>query len=728
MDRYLAKSNPEETIQEHTDKLVENYKEFKGIYPEVNINWDILYKAVIFHDLGKINEKFQRKIKSNIRKVKGEIPHGILSLPFIDYTELENSGYSEDDIKILYHSVGYHHDRKLDFTKDELESEIKNLRIQAAKFKYDKIENLTIENEIEPDYFQSNHRITMENGDIFYKYILMKGLLNRLDYAASASIPVEIENNFLIEKLEKLGYEWNELQEYMKNKSDENLVVVAQTGMGKTEAGLLWIGDNKGFFTLPLKTAINVMYDRVVKIVGENNSSKVGLLHSETYKEYMDRVNEGVENYLIRTKQLSLPLTICTLDQLFDLVYRYPGFEQKLATLSYSKVVIDEIQMYSPDLLAYLIVGLSYITKIGGKFAILTATLPSFILDFLKKEEIEFTIPKKPFIDNSMKRHSVRTIDKDINIEEVLEKYNKNKVLVICNTVRKAQELYEGLVNLLNTEEVQLFHSKFTRYDRKNKEESIFEFGQSKGKKDDEGIWITTQVVEASLDIDFDVLITELSDLNGLFQRMGRCYRKRNFEKEGYNCFVYYGKGISGIKKIVDEDIFILSRDRLKSMDGFLLEEEKMKMIDEVYSREKIKGTKYYEKVRQTIKYVKSFSDYCLTKSEARDRFRNIISWNIIPENIYLENKLEIDDLMHIVNDFKNNNIEIRYKAKIEILNYSVSINEYDYEDYAVIGELEISKYEKVYIYKCKYSKKMGFQKIKKEEIEEEKERESNII
>ena len=69
-------------------------------------------------------------------------------------------------------------------------------------------------------------------------------------------------------------------------------------------------------------------------------------------------------------------MTICTLDQIFDFVYRYKGFELKLATLSYSKVVLDEIQMYSPDLLAYVIKGLKYITNLGGKFAILTATFP----------------------------------------------------------------------------------------------------------------------------------------------------------------------------------------------------------------------------------------------------------------------------------------------------------------------------------------------------------------
>ena len=78
-----------------------------------------------------------------------------------------------------------------------------------------------------------------------------------MDYAASAHVPVEIENDFLENKLDcfmaKLQNraehenrdkpEWNDLQNFMKNNKDENVVVIAQTGMGKTEAGLWWIGN-----------------------------------------------------------------------------------------------------------------------------------------------------------------------------------------------------------------------------------------------------------------------------------------------------------------------------------------------------------------------------------------------------------------------------------------------------------------------------------------------------
>lgn len=231
----------------------------------------------------------------------------------------------------------------------------------------------------------------------------------------------------------------------------------------------------------------------------DNLGQRVGLLHSDALSEYLKREEDkedkldleelGLNRYYERTKQLTMPLTVCTIDQLFDFIYKYRGFEPKLATLSYSKIVIDEIQMYSPDLIAYLVAGLIHITKLGGKFAILTATFPKFIEDLLIKQGIKFKKPE-PFIDEDENkvRHSVKVIDETINAKFIIEKYNKNKVLVICNTVRKAQELYEDIIdeypefkNVVN-----LFHSSFIKKDRAEKERKILEIGKKEMMMDTE--------------------------------------------------------------------------------------------------------------------------------------------------------------------------------------------------------------------------------------------------
>ncbi|WP_313758616.1 CRISPR-associated helicase Cas3' [Tissierella sp.] len=739
MNRFLAKSNPEEMINEHTDNLIKNYNLLKEIYPSLNINWDILYKSCLYHDLGKMNIKFQDKLERRKRH-NNEIPHGILSLLFIDFEELEDNGYSEDDIRVLFHAIAYHHDRELNYTESQLEEEIELINKEFINFKYDKLDSKFINDYIEEDFFVKDERIYEKlNSELFFKYILVKGLLNRIDYAASGGIDVEKENNFLLQDLEENllkkfkiknpNAEWNELQKYMIENRDNNLIIVAQTGMGKTEAGLLWIGDNKGFFTLPLKTAINAMYKRITeKIVSDDYENKVGLLHSDIKREYLSKKEEiDFDEYYNKTKQLSLALTVCTMDQIFDFVYRYRGFESKLATLAYSKVVIDEVQMYSPDLLAYLVVGLSYIDKIGGKFAILTATLPQIFVELLEKEDVKFLKPE-PFT-NKRVRHSVKTKHEKINSEFVKEVYNDNKILVICNTVKEAQRIYGELSKDKEiVQNINLFHSRFIKKDRKRKEDEILEFGNK--EKVCKGIWITTQVVEASLDIDFDILVTELSDLNGLFQRFGRCYRDRDWDKEGYNCYVFDGgdSKCSGVGNIIDEYIFKLSKEALDNVKGPITENEKINLIDSIYTMEKLKETEYHDKLIDAIKYLKLIDPYEMSKKEVMERFRNIESKAIIPKPIYEDNKVKIDGYIKILKQecYKYATLEERKRmreekleARISLDDFTLSIPLYRAEKH-LLEKKDISKYEFIEIFECDYNDKVGIIYKSKDYIEKE--------
>ena len=85
--KFLAKSNGE-TIKAHTENLINNFKNLFRIYPDINVDKNLLLLACIYHDLGKMNSKFQRKIQ-NGEKVKDEIPHGVLSTLFLDVKKLK---------------------------------------------------------------------------------------------------------------------------------------------------------------------------------------------------------------------------------------------------------------------------------------------------------------------------------------------------------------------------------------------------------------------------------------------------------------------------------------------------------------------------------------------------------------------------------------------------------------------------------------------------------------
>lgn len=779
-NNYLAKSNPRETIQEHTDNLLKQLEILEEIYPSLFTNWDIFYilkKACVFHDLGKMGTKFQ-KIISGKRNEK-QIPHGILSLSFLNAKELKKEiaeKYNlidkkdiENKVRILAHAIAYHHERKLDYTDDELKSAVEDLKEQIKNFNYKNLEEKVIK-EISKKYYQQKERIgypkeikTEEDKKqmkVFNEYVMVKGLLNRLDYSASAGIDVEIKNDFLERSLnEMLGRwkaknpksKWNELQNFAAEKRDKNIIAVAQTGMGKTEAGLLWIGDNKGFFILPLKTAINAIYERIINDIVKDDTRKksVGLLHSETMERYISLSDtfdkkEDLDIYYTQTKQFSLPLTICTLDQIFDFVYEYKGFELKQATLSYSKVVLDEIQMYSPELLAYVIRGLKKITDMGGKFAVLTATLPGIVADLLKAEGIEFEMSKNFTKPELPVRHSVKVKENLIDTDLIVSKYNKNKILVICNTVREAQRTADELRKKVNENEVNVFHGKFIRKDRNEKEREILKLGNKNSK--DYGIWVTTQVVEASLDIDFDILFTELSDLNGLLQRMGRCYRNRPWDKGNseYNCYVFIGKdkekntGIgNGLDGVVDRQIYELSKELVKNkFSGIITEEEKMKYVSELYTTENLKNTEYYEKVQSTLNYLSLLGTSEKEKSEAQKEFRDIRSFTIIPKNIYEKYKKEIDEDVKFLNEYKTFSSEEknvygrkRFNAKMRITDFTMSIQGYEVGKNGLYNNetIEIGKNQVIYIFDCEYDKKNGFRM--KKNIKSEKEcEEDNFI
>ena len=312
-------------------------------------------------------------------------------------------------------------------------------------------------------------------------------------------------------------------QEYMKANSDKNVVMIAPTGSGKTEAALLWLNGDKGFYTLPLRVSANAIYERIkYKYEFENTA----ILHSNSLSYYSssnsDTIGDQQKRYE-RAKLLAYPLTVCTVDQLLKFVYKFPGTEVFAATLKYSKLIIDEIQAYSPKIVAALIYGLKEINMMGGKFAIITATFPPVMSHFMKEHGL---LEDRDYVYQDFSacarndRHRIKMVNGDLDIDKIVEEGPQKKVLVICNTVTKAQKLYMDIIGSGMC--CDLLHSRYINRHRRILENKIMDFSKDESAI---GIWITTQIVEASLDIDFDVLFTEMATADSLLQRMGRCNR-----------------------------------------------------------------------------------------------------------------------------------------------------------------------------------------------------------
>ena len=749
IENKLAK--PDKTIKEHTMDLIDELNKLKKLgYISDDKLFSLVEKGCIYHDIGKINKEFQKRIeRSKDKKVKfndeKEVAHNILSIYFIDDKKFSDIN---DYLKVL-HSVLNHHNYCNTFEvmrdKKELISEL------LEGYNTKKIKK-SIENKI-VEIIEDNESIKI------------KGYLHKCDYNASAGTVSEYPNNFLEESLNNMMQEWkksnsesdwNELQKFCIENRDENIIAVAQTGMGKTEAGLLWIGDNKGFFILPLRTAINAIYDRVRKnIIHEKDlEQRLSILHSSSLEYYLNnlenkKVDENFDllEYENVGKQLSIPLNISTMDQLFDFVFKYQGYELKLTTLSYSKIVIDEIQMYSPELLAYLIYGIEKIVELGGKVAILTATLPPFIKDLLEKN-IEFKYNPDGFT-NDLKRHNLKVIKEEINPEDIYEKYienkkagKRNKILVVCNTIKQAQKIYEDLEKILPEEDIKnlnILHSRFIRKDRLEKEECILEFGktydENKNIDKKNGIWISTSIVEASLDIDFDYLFTELQDLNSLFQRLGRCNRKGKKDSSKHNCFIYTEIKSSNLRDgkygFIDKEMYDLSKSAILSIKekGQISEKEKINLINDYLTTDNLKNSDYMKDYDNEYGYIKSLTPYTINKKEIE--LRNINTIDIIPSPVYEENIEDIKDLETKLKDIstllKEKEIDLKRKSHLKkekiilkdtIKKYTVSIPYYERSLYKnaiskgmaiKYNPILLSEFETIDIIDCDYDEK-GYQ------------------
>ena len=767
--KYKAKEN--ETIYEHTKNLLSKLEELKEIVAIDDI--DLIAEACIFHDFAKVNPLFQRRLEAGKKLDENEeIGHNILSF-YMAKNYLEE--YSKEDRNIILYAILNHHNyvdnfETVDKKQDLISANLKSISTEV--FKDDEI-----------DFFKN---IGLRELAVIRKLrtnpskrsILVKGFLHKCDYAASAHSKIDMPNIHLESRLEKLkddfvskGYSdgWNEMQRFARDNTDSNLILIGSTGFGKTEASLLWIGNNKGFYVLPLKTAINAMYRRIRDTLYKDDYTKnLGLLHGELENIYLEEDDESSMaldseteesmkfwEYYGLTRAMSLPLTICTPDQVFRFAFKYCSYELQLATYSYSKMVIDEIQAYSPDILATLIYALQLIDMVGGKFAITTATLPPFIKDLLQEgidKKIEY---KEDIFLNNKIRHRVSLKYSAINIDDIKDfiedKYHQEsmKLLVVVNTVTKAQGIYRELKSWLDENDIEiemnLLHSKFTVQHRSEKEDAILKDGESKCKK--KVIWISTQVVEASLDIDFDYLFTELSDLSSLLQRLGRCNRKGLKSVDEFNSYVYLDIDENLLIKysdnnayasggIIYKSLYELSKAALLEWEtenntGLFSEADKNRLIENYFTRKKIEEyDKMYSSIyREYLAEYKRMHDHLVyiipdskNAKEVTKEFRNIISRRVIPQSIY-EDKQE--NIIGIIDEIEEKRKLIgrtkstaeKQKLRVDILRLknefrkftlNISLRELDKDkDYCVVDN------EKIIISTRVYNKEYGIIKEK---------------
>lgn len=347
-------------------------------------------------------------------------------------------------------------------------------------------------------------------------------------------------------------------------------------------------GGGKGIFVaLPTMATSNAMFDRLAenpsptepplyrRLFEKGAEPSIVLTHSarhlsdtfmksvansdERKSEYEDSEETATaqcSSWLAdnRKKALLADVGVGTLDQALLAILPCRFQSLRLFGLTHNILIVDEAHAYDPYMNMLLQNLLTFQAAMGGSAIVLSATLPQHIRQamlnsFAKGIGTKAQAIKSndyPLATNFSHKNGVRETSIDpiparktsvaVNIEShqneiirlIVEASAQGKcVCWIRNTVYDALKGHEALKGLISPERLLLFHAQFVMGDRLDIEKKVSDiFGKKSGEKVRSGmVLVATQVVEQSLDLDFDVLVSDLAPMDLLIQRAGRLHR-----------------------------------------------------------------------------------------------------------------------------------------------------------------------------------------------------------
>lgn len=382
----------------------------------------------------------------------------------------------------------------------------------------------------------------------------------------------------------------------------QNLTLIeASTGSGKTEAALFyaWKLMESGLadsivFALPTQATANAMLMRLEQAANKIFQDETNLVLAHGRAKYQEafidlqqaskpQTSQGKEEAWVQCgewlaqsrKRVFLgQIGVCTVDQVLVSVLPIRHKFVRGFGIGRSVLIVDEVHAYDSYMYGLLSGVLQQQKAAGGSAILLSATLPAHQKQELVRAwqgQIEIVPNEEYPLITCCHQSTVQTFDLDklpaqqplpqqLNLEllsnelllpdkQLLQRiehavFSGAQVCLVCNLVDVAQNLYQTLAQRfdanpgLNQDQIGLFHSRFTFFDRQQKEQSVLKtFGavpKPENARDKGHLLIATQVVEQSLDVDFDWLITQLCPIDLLFQRMGRLHRHERTRPNGF--------------------------------------------------------------------------------------------------------------------------------------------------------------------------------------------------
>ena len=364
------------------------------------------------------------------------------------------------------------------------------------------------------------------------------------------------------------------------------IIIEADTGSGKTEAALAYASRllaqglaDSITFALPTQATANAMLERLENVADKifNGGQNVILAHGK--RDFNDRFKKLIEQSkrtvnvqgedegvaqcsewlsLSRKRAFLGQIAVTTVDQvMLSAIKSLQHYFVRSFGVGKSVLIIDEIHAYDAYMYGILEAVIKQQRQAGGSVIMLSATLPAYQKQSLCKAwgiETKFNEKSYPLIlqavGDEVKSFTLTEdktdLEKRVEIElwqnddycittEQLERIAQAaekgaKIGIVCNLVDDAQRYAKSLSKMTSVP-VDIFHSRYRYCDRMNKEKVVL--GQyGKGTPNKGRILVGTQVIEQSLDIDFDWLISFICPIDLLFQRMGRLHRHKKGRPE----------------------------------------------------------------------------------------------------------------------------------------------------------------------------------------------------
>ena len=526
----------------HPNKLLENH-----IKNMISPNDEELDRQVkLYHDIAKLKNNFQIYIRDTSND-KLDKNHSLLSAYFF----LLNSKFDEILTLFGFLAIVSHHGDVVNlmtlareankFFKnqkeleqwDEVAGAAKNIKIYSG-LSTKKDEFLDRAEKLRQYLVLSQHRHKFTYEDFINFKSLYSNLIYSDKFEAIFSIPKQQTKNIPIDVLESdiqnlpPNKKRDAFRNFVLNNFDKErklFTLTAPTGYGKTLTALnfaLKFNKSRIIYVLPFTSIIDQTYDIVAKIY-KNSDILVSKAH---HKTTIDEENLTEEDRYSKIKFLmesfSGEINVTTLYQLIFALFGNKNKDNvKFNQLKNSVVIIDEAQAIPYNFRKDFILLCEIISqRLGTIFIFMSATMP-----VIKSENFKEISNLDYFAKQD--RYVIKWLDtggEDELLEKIYEAASDKNTLIVVNTIKKAQELFTKLRDKFNC----FCLNGYMYDDHKRATIEAVRCAIDKSKVDplaSKILLISTQSIEAGVDLDFDVGFREVSPISSIIQTAGRVNR-----------------------------------------------------------------------------------------------------------------------------------------------------------------------------------------------------------